>query len=938
MSSTVVRVCLFLSGFASLVYEVCWIRRGALTFGSTTLATSTVVAVLFAGLALGSHVFGLRSRRLENPMRWYAAVELGVGALGLASLALFPLADRAYGAAYRALQGSPGWLLLARACLVSAVLLPAATLMGATLPLVCARSAGRPAREAAGSAGVFYALNTLGAAAGCAATGFFLIPRIGLSRAIVLAALTNLAAAILAATVSSPASPAASAPLPRSAPGRGRLGLVSCIFFLSGFVALAHEVLWTRYLALLIRNTVYTYTLSLTVVLAGIVLGSLLAARLAGSVQASALSLGALQVLTGLYVLAVILLPPAAWQKLGPGPGVFFLAFLPPAVFSGASFPLAMRLVVEDSSALGYDVGRMSAVNILGGILGSLLMGFVGIPRLGLETSVLTTTALSLAAGLGAWLLATGGRMTRAALAAAALLLWLGIPRALETRIPGDFLSGDGVLLDLREGATANVAVVRTSDSTQLKIDRWWQGQDRKNHQIMAAHVPMLLHPNPRSVLVVGAGTGQTASRFLLYPVERLDVVDIEPAVFDLIRGHFDSGWLDDPRVRLLREDGRNHVAHASSTYDIVSLEVGQLFRPGVASFYTAEFYERVRARLSPGGVVSQFVPIPFLTLEEFRSLVGTFLDAFPRSVLWYNTSELLLLGSPDAPLTLHESRLDLLASDSAIRRDLEYSPWGGAEEWLQKRPAFLAGYLCGSESLRELTRGAPRSDDDRPVLEYATSGADEARNTDVEILASLRKRLDPIAALVDFRLPPAEAAAVLALRDRNVADMEASVWIRQAERRIAARRFEEAAGMLERAIPMNPRSVLARRLLGDVLTELGRYAQAHDHFDAALAIAPGDVPTLRGLAAWQLAQGRHDEARSLYEKLLGIRPDDAEAHYNLGVLLARAGDLAAAVVQLREALRWNPGDADAQRSLAWAEAALRERGLAAPGPAQQQR
>ncbi len=937
MNHAVPRICLFLSGLAGLAYEVCWIRQGTLVFGSTTLATSTVVAVFFAGLALGNHAFGRLSRRIENPMRWYAIVEVAVGACGILGLVLFPLADDLYGSVYRAVGESSGWLLLVRAGLVAALLLPATALMGATLPLVCARYAVRGARGAARSAGEFYAINTLGAAAGCAATGFLLIPGLGLSRTIVLAAVVNLAAGVLAASASSIAPPAVAAPPPDRASWGIRRSAVVFIFFLGGFVGLAHEVLWTRFLGLLVRNTVHTYTLSLTVVLAGIVIGSILAARLAGSVPSSVRLFGALQVLTGLYVLAVLLLPPAAWQRLGSGLGVFFLVFLPPAVFSGASFPLAVRLVVDDSSSVGYEVGRMSAVNILGGIAGSLLVGFVGIPRFGLATSVLTTTALSLAAGIVAWLVLSDSRRRVAAVAALAVLVWIAIPRALRTRVPGDFLAAGGVVVDVREGMTANAAVVRTHDSLQLKIDRFWQGQDRKNHQIMAAHVPMLLHPGPRKVLVVGAGTGQTASRFLLYPVDRLDVVDIEPAVFDLIREHFDTGWLDDPRVRLLREDGRSYVTHASATYDIVSLEVGQLFRPGVASFYTAEFYERVRARLSPGGLVSQFVPLPVLTLEHFQGIVGTFIDAFPRSVLWYNTSELLLVGTPGAALPIRGSRLDLLSSDARIHEDLKYSPWGGADEWLNRRPAFLAGFLCGPESLRALSLGAPRSHDDRPVLEYATSGADESRNTDVPILSFLRRFLDPVARAVEVPLPAEEIAAILALRERNVADMEASTWVRQAERLIARGRFEETVGILARAIPMNPRSVLAHRLMADALTELRRFAEAREHFDAALVIDPKDAPTLRGLAAWHLAQGRHDEARSVYGTLLGIRPDDAEAHYNLGVLCVHAGDLAGAVAHLREALRWNPGDADALRSLAWAEAALRE-GAPSKSPIQQQR
>ena len=255
-------LCLFLSGFAGLVYEVCWIRQGTLVFGSSTVATSTVLAVFFAGLALGSALFGRWSARLSRPFRAYAAVEIGVAALGVASLALFPLADTLYGGAYRAVAEGSIALGALRVVLVSAILLPAATLMGATLPLICAAFSGR---AGAAPVGTWYGINTLGAAAGALAAGLLLIPGIGVARTILMAAGANVIAAMLASRIREPSAepvePAAQrAVRPQDAARRALpLGFsaawmrhtFSALFFLSGFVALAHEVLWTRYLGLL---------------------------------------------------------------------------------------------------------------------------------------------------------------------------------------------------------------------------------------------------------------------------------------------------------------------------------------------------------------------------------------------------------------------------------------------------------------------------------------------------------------------------------------------------------------------------------------------------------------------------------------------------------------------------------------------------------------
>jgi spermidine synthase len=518
-------------------------------------------------------------------------------------------------------------------------------------------------------------------------------------------------------------------------------------------------------------------------------------------------------------------------------------------------------------------------------------------------------------------MVATPARRARdLALAALPVAAWIAVPFALRTRIPQDFLGQNGALIAFREGLTSNVAVVRTGEALQLEIDRWWQGQDTKTHQIMAAHVPMLLHPDPRSVLVVGAGTGQTASRFLLHPIERLDVVDIEPAVFDVVRAHFDRRWLEDPRTHVILEDGRNHVAHAGVLYDIVSLEVGQVFRPGVASFYTAEFYQRARRRLAPGGLVCQFVPLPFLTPEQFRGVVGTFLDAFPTATLWYNTSELLLIGTTGDSLALRDDRVALLSANAGIHDDLQYSPWGGPAEWLNRPTTFLGGYLCGRTGLEALARGAPRYRDDRPVLEYATSGADESRAPEIEILATLRGHLDSLATALAAPWPADSLAASRAMREANLSDIAASARLRPVTSLAAAGAQDRILEVLTETLRLNPRSVQAHRLMGDALVAYRRWPEAREHYETALRLRPGDPVALRGLATWHLSQQQLDQARPLFETLLAVAPGDAEAHNNYGVLLIGAGDVPGAITQFREALRLRPGYPDALRNLGRAE------------------
>jgi spermidine synthase len=908
--------CFVLTGAAGLIYQVCWIRRASLVFGSTVFALGTVLAVFFLGLALGSYLFGEVSRRSRHPLRIYAALEIGVAVLGAATLPAFDFAEELYGVVYRATQGAPGLHALLRFGLVALVILAPTVLMGGTLPLFCRHYVRRRSRIAR-SAGMLYALNTLGAAAGCAATGFYLLPVWGLQASVHLAVVLNLAAGgVVGALQWSRRVELATADGQGTRPAI-RPALLAVVF-LAGLVGLGYEVVWTRYLTLLVRNTVHTYTLTLTVFLVGIVLGGAAASALFDRRLPRGAVFATLHLLLGLGVLALLRLPPAFWAQLQAGPGVYVALLLPPAVLAGASFPMAVRLAVDDPAAAGSGVGRIAAVNTAGGIAGSLATALVALPRLGLEATTLVLTGLNVAAGLLAlWTLQAGLRRTRAVLAAAGVLAWLLVPQVSGTRIPQDFLARDGELVDFREGLESNLAVVRRDRTRVLEIDGWWQGQDRTTHQIMAAHLPMLLHPEARRVLIVGVGAGQTAARFLLHPITRLDCVDIEPAVFELIRPHFQGGWMDDPRVALLPEDGRGYLMHTAARYDVIALEVGQIFRPGAASFYTIDFYRRARERLEPGGMLWQFVPLPFFSVETFRSTVRTFVEVFPASLLWYNTSELLLAGVNADRLALDASRLETALADPRIRDDLSFSHWGGPRYRLHRPEVLLGGLLAGARGLAGLGAGAPILTDDRPVLEYATTGASALDANELPLLEILRRHLEPPERLLDSPPGPERLAEIHRVRARNLDDLAASALARRAETLRATLPGAELAAILERAAARNPENRRIRRLLADALVQAGRLDEARASYERALALDPGDALAHRGLGVVHQVQGRLEEAAGRYRAALEIDPEDPEAHNNLGAALGGLGDYPGALHHFERALALRPAYADARRNLA---------------------
>lgn len=934
VSAFLAAAALFASGAAALMYEVAWIRQSSLVFGSTTFALSTVLAVFFLGLAAGSHFFGRLAGRLQRPLLLFALLEMALGAFALLSPWLFNLADALYGLLYR---GAPdlAWLRgPARTALVGVILLPATVIMGATLPLFCRQFA--PDKAAAGRrVGLLYGINTLGAATGAATAGFLLLPKFGLALSVQTASALSLlvGACMLLLPATHRPLPAAetSAPAPADAPSQPEAAPSAApallLYFGVGFVALGLQVVWYRFLSLVIRQTVETYTLVLTVVLLGIVAGSWLAAwRLCRRIE-PARAFGTLQILSALSVAGLLALPAHVWWAIGSDLRVCALLLFVPSLLSGASFPLAVRMVLRGERSTAASAGSALAANTLGGVLGALALGFLVLPNAGLHAALCLTTLPSLLIGAMAWRMRPKVRpgtpapqATAAwALAGTATAIWLLLIWTSRGKLPAEFLvePGNGELVAYREGYGANLAAVRRGEVLVLEIDRWWQGEDRRNHQALSAHIPALLHPDPKDVLLVGVGTGQTASRFLMHGIRSLDCIDIEPAIFPFVHDHFDPSWAEDARTRLIVEDGRLHLRHGRGRYDIISLELGQIFRPGVASFYTAEAYAQARRQLKPGGLLVQFLPLPFFTREQFQAAVATFLEVFPESVLWFNTSEVLLIGANAGRFPFPPDLAAALGARPAVVADLDHAYWGGPAEALHHPEVFVGGFLAGPRELAALARGGRCLSDDRPWLDHATAGMHHLEGREIALAAHLREHLGPLpAALIDQGAADF-AATARRIQIRNLGDIAASALLRQAAAREADSDIPAAMAALAEALRWNPGNAEARIRLGDAFLRRGDPVRARDHFADAARILPDDPRPFRG---WALSLHRVrllEEAIAIYKKALHLDPANAELHNNLGAALAESGRFEEARIHFEHAVQLRPDYEEAARNLA---------------------
>ncbi|MGE3176091.1 MAG: spermidine synthase [Vicinamibacterales bacterium] len=741
MSSSVVLVLLFVgSGAAALIYEVVWQQLLQLAIGSSTISLGVLLATYMGGMSLGSLYAPRLIGRAHHPLRVYAALEAAIGTMGLLLLAVVPLAGRIYAS----VGGIGPQGVIVRSLVTAVCLLPPTFAMGATLPAI----ARFVERSAAGRAwlGFFYAGNLAGAVLGCLGAGFYLLRvfdmHVTTYVAVGLNGLVAAAALVLAGRTAVPAwSPAG--PPPASVHREARsLAPVYAAALLSGFSALAAEVVWTRMLALAFGATVYTFSLILAVFLTGLGIGSTAGAALARRVRQPAVAFAWCQFAS---VAAMFWAADALARVVPFWPGqavsgadiwaVFrvdavraLYAVLPAPLFWGASFSFALAAVAEGDEDTGEVVGRLSAANTLGAIGGALLTSLVLIPWLGTQH----TQRLMLAAGLLAGLLlfrrhVRGVRgWAPVGLATAATLLALpvlpGVPGILVAygRHAAAWVSRASEIIYVAEGMHASIAISRTADGVLNyhnagKVQASSEPADMRL-QRMLGHLTTLVPARPKSVLVIGFGAGVTAGAVSVNPaVERVTIVDIEPLV-PRVSGRFMGAVNHDvarnPKVRIVADDARHFLQTTTETFDAITSDPLDPWVKGAATLYTREFFETARAHLNPGGVMTLYVQLFESSPEAVKSEVATFFEAFPEGLVFGNlfdgrAIDTVLLGQVERPKIWVDEIEDMLRSPgfAAVDSSLVQAGIFGAAELFGSyagRAPDLAGWLADAQINRD--------------------------------------------------------------------------------------------------------------------------------------------------------------------------------------------------------------------------------------------
>jgi len=790
----------FLSGAAGLVYEVTWARSLGLVFGASHLAVTTVLAVYMGGQALGSSIFGGVADRSTHPLRLYGWLEIGIGASALGFLGLMKIYPWIYPPIARLGEGSGAYLTTVRAALAVAAMIVPTTLMGGTLP-VLTRFIAREGDVVAHRLSALYTFNTFGAVAGTLAAGFLLIPSLGITRTLLVAVGVSTAVGLIAVLLQSwldgavtsrietPARSQRGASVAGGEVSNATIRMILAGIAVSGFCALGYEVLWTRMLTLVIGTSVYSFTIMLVAFLAGIGAGShafLLVGRWAAGGRSAVRAFGVTQVLIGLSALVVTLLmgllPSIAnhlrsileWKGSTEFAGRLLASFavgsvfmFVPPFFMGLAFPLAGAVWSAGHGRVGSAVGRLLTANTIGAILGSVVSGFFLIRWFGIERSLQMLVLVNIGTGLavigavsarrwvgGVALAGTVGLLVARAVVPSWGRVWdqkyfatyVNSGRSTDTPEMARRKFSDIEVLYFHEGVNETVSVTRSRGREQGFIvnGRPEASTAPMDLQLQKAlgHLPMLLHPKPRSVFVLGTGTGMTLGATAVHPeVERLVLGEIEEGVLGVARTF--SSWngnvLENPKLQIVFNDGRNFLATTKEKFDVITADPIHPWSGGAGYLYTVEYFRSVADRLAPGGIAAQWLPLYELTEKDIRTVVRTFASSFKHSMLWLTHYDAVLVGSEE-PIRIDEGELATRMSVPRIRDDLSVARMSTPDD-------LLSFFLFGTSGAHAFGRGGDLNTDDNVVLEFSAPssqgvGGLDAKN--VKALSGARETILP--------------------------------------------------------------------------------------------------------------------------------------------------------------------------------------------------
>ncbi|MDP7552631.1 MAG: fused MFS/spermidine synthase, partial [Nitrospinaceae bacterium] len=875
----------FISGATGLIYEVVWTRLLTQVMGNTHYSIATVLTVFMAGLALGSYLGGRLIDKGGNPLATYAILE---GAIGIYCLLVPVMIDGAFPLfkwVYQTQTESYTQASLYRFWICGAILLVPTTFMGATLP-VLSKYVSRDSAFIGRDVGTLYSLNTFGAVFGALSSAFLFMRLWGIQATIWFAATLNVGIAVVIFLLfraylgrEKPLESASETEKPEPVWAKGSMILVLLAFCFSGLCALTYQVAWNRILSLLLGSSIYAFSLILTTFILGLALGTVLFSRWVNRFKDPLKVFGLLQAGIGISALAALPLFGEIpfinrwvyqnWSlEFASIQWSIFLVILSllfvPTFLMGGQFPVVIRLVARNLETLGHSIGKVYAANTVGTIIGSFLAGFVLIPWLGIQNTILFAVAFNLLVGAGLLFMSPGLSFNLKMYALpAVLVLCVLSAQSIEPWNKSVISSGSFMpyriddlveaeekknkILFYREGVHTTVTTeLAVSGNIFLRVNGKTDASlamDMRT-QLLSGYLPMLLHGQPKSALVIGQGSGITLGAVEQFPVDSIDLIEISSAVIEGSRffDPFNHEALDDPRVKLIVADGRNHVALADQKYDVIISEPSNPWISGVGALFTADFFELLKKRLNPAGVACIWVHTNMSPLS-FKSVARTFSESFGHVTMWESIvgDDYLLIGSDREYQFSYEKAAELL-SDKIRGKDLRQIGVFIVRD-------LMSLMIMNRERILEFSKGAPIHNDDNSLLEFNAPRYIYKDERDI-----LVRHLTPFArvdsSLIRFDHLDEKSRLNILQEIESVERSESQVseikrrsrvdgLLQRAKEAFGAGNPDRAVEFYEEILKQDRDHVLAWLNLGNVLRSLERFDKAEIAYRRTLEINP---------------------------------------------------------------------------------------------------
>ena len=738
-----------ISGLVSLIFQVVWLKMLVLVFGNTVWAVSTLLTAFMAGLALGSWVFGKIADKTGSPLKLYGFIEGMIGVSALLTLPLFANLSYVYRPLYSITGGDNLLMGITKFLVAFLVLIIPTSLMGGTLPLLAKKFAGN-LKTAGSDIGYLYTINTFGAVLGTIISAFFLIPALGLKITLLTASAFNFIIFIVIIAITSKEKVHLKIKgLFKSQFRKTKNQFILWIFFLCGFAALGYEILWNRILVLSIGSSVYAYAVMLAVYLLGIALGSAIMSYFINRIKQPKLALAIIQFLIALVVIYQIKRfggLSMTISNLGNIIGIanhssyvasLFLAttqiILIPTLLFGATFPLVVRIFLSDIKIVGADTGKLYSFNTLGTIFGSFAAGFILLPILGAQKSLILLAFVNLV--IGSYILFKTGIKKKLAIGISSAVIIVFVLGYNFTCIKDEVILKAGIF---RNSARGSVEIINFSEDIyatvtveeRTEVSGIWKSLSMNGVNVagtscelftiqkMQGHLPLLLHKNPKSVLHIGFGSGGTAWAVSRYPVEKIVIAEISRSIIEKSAKYFTSvnhDVLSDPRLDIRFTDGRNLVLGTREKFDIILSDSVHPRFSGNGSLYTYDYYRLLKERLNTGGLVSQWLPFYSVSPENLKMIVRAFYKVFPHTSVWYINSTInpyvIVIGKTDT------NRIDF----GKIAEKMRLNPVrDDLNEIDIDTPYKLYDYfLFADEKVKDYVNSVPLHTDDNMAVEY---------------------------------------------------------------------------------------------------------------------------------------------------------------------------------------------------------------------------